>query len=104
LLAVLTPCFSTSQFATIDTGTSVVIAPQADAQAVYDAIPGSQLGANGLFTYPCSANPDVALNFAGQNFNIKAADSECTFSDEFISPLPAAFTPSGRMRLDTRRG
>ncbi|ELU39834.1 Asp domain-containing protein [Rhizoctonia solani AG-1 IA] len=63
-----------SQFATIDTGTSVVIAPQADAQAIYAAIPGSKLGQNGLFTYPCNANPDVALNFAGQNFNIKAAD------------------------------
>ncbi|KAH7334392.1 aspartic peptidase domain-containing protein [Rhizoctonia solani] len=65
---------TTSQFATIDTGTSVVIAPQADAQAIYAAIPGSQLGQNGLFTYPCNANPDVALSFAGQNFNIKAAD------------------------------
>lgn len=79
----LQPCLSSprppsaSQFATIDTGTSVIIAPQADAQAIYTAIPGSQLGANGLFTYPCSANPDVALSFAGQNFNIKAADSEC---------------------------
>lgn len=73
----LIPYTSTSQFATIDTGTSVVIAPQTDAQAIYAAIPGSKLGANGLFTYPCNANPDVALSFAGQNFNINAADSEC---------------------------
>jgi hypothetical protein len=68
--------FSNTRAATIDTGTSAVIAPQADAQAIYAAIPGSKLGANGLYTYPCNANPDVAFNFAGQTFNIKAADSE----------------------------
>jgi hypothetical protein len=75
--------------ATIDTGTSVVIAPQADAQAIYAAIPGSNLGQNGLFTYPCSANPDVALNFAGQNFNIKAADSKLYYFRNAANVLPS---------------
>ncbi|KAG8712958.1 hypothetical protein FRC08_013866 [Ceratobasidium sp. 394] len=65
---------TTSQFATIDTGTSAIIAPQADAQTIYAAIPGSQLGANGLFTYPCNANPSVALSFAGQSFAMNPAD------------------------------
>ncbi|CAE6412871.1 unnamed protein product [Rhizoctonia solani] len=89
------PVQTTSQFATIDTGTSVVIAPQADAQAIYAAIPGSQLGQNGLFTYPCNANPDVALNFAGQNFNIKAADMSLG-SDATNTTCVGAIVPSAQ--------
>ncbi|CCO28287.1 Aspartic protease [Rhizoctonia solani AG-1 IB] len=89
------PVQTTSQLATIDTGTSVVIAPQADAQAIYAAIPGSNLGQNGLFTYPCSANPDVALNFAGQNFNIKAADMSLG-SDATNTTCVGAIVPSAQ--------
>ncbi|KAF8598174.1 acid protease [Ceratobasidium sp. AG-I] len=84
-----------SQFATIDTGTSVVIAPQADAQAIYAAIPGSKLGANGLFTYPCNANPDVALSFAGQNFNINAADMSLG-TDATNTTCTGAIVPSAQ--------
>ncbi|KAG8762075.1 hypothetical protein FRC11_011340 [Ceratobasidium sp. 423] len=84
-----------SQFATIDTGTSVVIAPQADAQAIYAAIPGSKLGQNGLFSYPCNANPDVALSFAGQNFNIKAADMSLG-SDATNTTCVGAIVPSAQ--------
>ncbi|KAF8756165.1 Xylanase inhibitor N-terminal [Rhizoctonia solani] len=89
------PVQTASQFATIDTGTSVVIAPQADAQAIYAAIPGSKLGQNGLFTYPCNANPDVALNFAGQNFNIKAADMSLG-SDATNTTCVGAIVPSAQ--------
>ncbi|CAE6463966.1 hypothetical protein ACGC1H_006663 [Rhizoctonia solani] len=86
---------TTSQFATIDTGTSVVIAPQADAQAIYAAIPGSRLGQNGLFSYPCNANPDVALSFAGQNFKIKAADMSLG-SDATNTTCTGSIVPSGQ--------
>ncbi|CUA69653.1 hypothetical protein RSOLAG22IIIB_04031 [Rhizoctonia solani] len=89
------PVQTASQFATIDTGTSVVIAPQADAQAIYAAIPGSKLGQNGLFTYPCNANPDVALSFAGQNFNIKAADMSLG-SDATNTTCTGAIVPSAQ--------
>ncbi|CAE6436259.1 unnamed protein product [Rhizoctonia solani] len=89
------PVQTTSQFATIDTGTSVVIAPQADAQAIYAAIPGSQLGQNGLFSYPCNANPDVALSFAGQSFNIKAADMSLG-SDATNTTCVGAIVPSAQ--------
>ncbi|KDN41446.1 hypothetical protein RSAG8_07396, partial [Rhizoctonia solani AG-8 WAC10335] len=89
------PVQTASQFATIDTGTSVVIAPQADAQAIYAAIPGSKLGQNGLFSYPCNANPDVALSFAGQNFNIKAADMSLG-SDATNTTCVGAIVPSAQ--------
>ncbi|KAB5591338.1 Aspartic protease [Ceratobasidium theobromae] len=89
------PVQTSFQFATIDTGTSVVLAPLADAQAVYAAIPGSKMGANGLFTYPCNANPDVALNFAGQNFNIKAADMSLG-SDASNQTCTGAIVPSAQ--------
>ncbi|QRV97504.1 aspartyl protease [Ceratobasidium sp. AG-Ba] len=84
-----------SQFATIDTGTSAIIAPQADAQSIYAAIPGSKLGANGLFTYPCKANPTVALSFAGQSFAMNPADMSLG-TDATNTTCTGAIVPSAQ--------
>ncbi|KAF9449928.1 acid protease [Macrolepiota fuliginosa MF-IS2] len=62
------------QQAAIDTGTTLIVAPQAQAAQFYKAIPGSQdasrtIGA-GFFTFPCNANPSVSLAFSGKEFSI----------------------------------
>ncbi|KAF9449879.1 acid protease [Macrolepiota fuliginosa MF-IS2] len=66
-----------NQQAAIDTGTTLIVAPQAQVAQFYQAIPGSQdasqtVGA-GFFTFPCSANPSVSLTFGGKEFAIPSA-------------------------------
>ncbi|KAI0768109.1 aspartic peptidase domain-containing protein [Trametes elegans] len=60
--------------AILDTGTTLIIAPEADAAAVHKAIPGAQSDGQGGFTIPCDTNASVALNFAGQEFAIDTRD------------------------------
>jgi len=61
----------------IDTGTTAIITPPADAQAFYAQIPGSQplTGANaGMYTYPCSSVPTVTFNWGGQDWTVSSAN------------------------------
>lgn len=60
--------------AILDTGTTLVIAPDADAAAVHQAIPGAQSDGQGGFTIPCTTNASVALTFGGQQFAIDTRD------------------------------
>lgn len=60
--------------AILDTGTTLIVAPDADAQAVHAAIPGAQSDGQGGFTIPCNTNASVALTFAGQAFAIDTRD------------------------------
>lgn len=60
--------------AILDTGTTLIIAPDADAQAVHDAIPGAKPDGQGGFTIPCTTTASVALEFGGQQFAIDTRD------------------------------
>lgn len=60
--------------AILDTGTTLIVAPTADAAAVHAAIPGSQSDGQGGFTIPCTTTASVALTFGGQSFAIETQD------------------------------
>jgi hypothetical protein len=60
--------------AILDTGTTLIIAPDADAQAVHQQIPGAKSDGQGGFTIPCTTTASVALEFSGQTFAIDPRD------------------------------
>ncbi|CAL1717130.1 unnamed protein product [Somion occarium] len=60
--------------AIFDTGSTLIIAPDADATAVHQAIPGAKSDGQGGFTIPCSTAASVALTFGGQTFAINPQD------------------------------
>lgn len=60
--------------AILDTGTTLIIAPAADAAAVHKAIPGAQSDGQGGFTIPCTTTATVTLTFGGQAFDINPQD------------------------------
>jgi cathepsin D len=63
----------TSRTAIIDTGTSYVLMPPTDAQALHRLIPGSV--ANGeYYTVPCSATADVQFTFSGVAYSVSPRD------------------------------
>jgi len=60
--------------AILDTGTTLVIAPAADAAAVHAKIPGSKSDGQGGFVIPCTNPAVVSLTFGGQAFDINPID------------------------------
>ncbi|KAF2086041.1 acid protease, partial [Saccharata proteae CBS 121410] len=63
--------------AIIDTGTSFVLIPTADAVALHAQIPGAaqQGGASGeIWTLPCSTTTQLELGFGGRMFNVSHLD------------------------------
>lgn len=58
----------------MDTGTTLLIVPPADATAIHNLIPGANSDGQGGFTVPCTVNATVALTFAGIQFNIDPRD------------------------------
>jgi len=60
--------------AILDTGTTLIIAPPADATAVHNLIPGSKPDGQGGFIIPCTSNASVALKFGGRAFAIDPRD------------------------------
>ena len=60
--------------AILDTGTSLIVAPQADADAVHAAIPGSRADGQGGYTIPCTTNGSFAFTFGGQTFDVDPRD------------------------------
>ena len=60
--------------AILDTGTTLMVLPTADAEAVHAQIPGSQSDGQGGFTIPCTSNAVVSLTFGGQAFDINPSD------------------------------
>ena len=57
----------------LDTGTTVMIVPTADAEAIHKSIPGANNN-GGTFTVPCTTNSSVALTFGKQSFAIDPRD------------------------------
>ena len=60
--------------AILDTGTTLLIVPPADAQAIHQAIPGAADGGNGNFIVPCTTTASLALTFGGRSFAIDPRD------------------------------
>jgi hypothetical protein len=64
----------TGRTAILDTGTTLVLAPAADAQKIHDAIPGAKSDGMGGFTVPCTTKATVSFNFGGSVFTIDPRD------------------------------
>ncbi|KAH9033486.1 acid protease [Lactarius pseudohatsudake] len=64
----------TGRTAILDTGTTLIIASPADADAIHKAIPGSKSDGNGGFVIPCTTNVSMSLSFGGKSFAIDPRD------------------------------
>ncbi|CAE6461421.1 unnamed protein product [Rhizoctonia solani] len=64
----------TGRTAILDTGTSLIIAPPADAQALHAQIPGAKSDGQGGFTIPCTTDAQVAFTMGGKAFAIDPRD------------------------------
>jgi hypothetical protein len=60
--------------AILDTGTTLMVVPQADATAIHALITGAQDAGNGQFVVPCDLTDSVALTFGGGAFAIDPRD------------------------------
>jgi len=60
--------------AILDTGTTLIIAPPADAEALHQAIPGATSNEQGQFTVPCNTAARLAFTFGGKQFEIDPRD------------------------------
>lgn len=60
--------------AILDTGTTLIVAPQIDADAVHAQIPGSKSDGQGGYTIPCTTTKQVAFTFGGVEFPIDTRD------------------------------
>ena len=60
--------------AILDTGTTLLVIPQQDAEKIHKSIPGAQDIGNGTFTVPCTTNSSLALTFGKQAFPIQPQD------------------------------
>ncbi|GAA5983726.1 hypothetical protein JCM11641_001730 [Rhodosporidiobolus odoratus] len=65
---------SAMRTAILDTGTTLMIAPKADAEAIHAAIPGSRPDGQGGFTLPCTTESVLSLSFGGVAFPILPSD------------------------------
>ncbi|KAG2176571.1 hypothetical protein INT44_007234 [Umbelopsis vinacea] len=61
----------------VDTGTSLIVAPVADAEAIHDLIPGAVAIGDSTYTIPCSlktSDIEVQFTISGNTFKLKASD------------------------------
>ncbi|KAF9048515.1 aspartic peptidase A1 [Panaeolus papilionaceus] len=58
----------------LDTGTTLMVVPAADATAIHNLIQGAKSDGQGGFTVPCTTTASVALTFNGQAFAIDPRD------------------------------
>lgn len=68
------PLALASKTAILDTGTTLMVVPQADVTAIHKTIPGAQSDGKGGFTIPCTTNVSLAFTFGGQLFSIDPVD------------------------------
>lgn len=64
----------TGKTAILDTGTTLIVAPAADALAVHQLIDGAQSDGQGGFIVPCDTTASVAMTFGGASFTIDPRD------------------------------
>jgi hypothetical protein len=60
--------------AILDTGTTLIVAPQADADALHAAIPGSKSDGSGGYTIPCTTSKQVAFTIGGKTWKMDPRD------------------------------
>jgi hypothetical protein len=60
--------------AILDTGTTLMVVPAADAQTIHNQITGAKSDGQGGFTVPCTTTDSVALTFGGKAFAIDPRD------------------------------
>lgn len=66
---------NTGSIAAIDTGTTLIYLPVAQAKAFYSSFGAVSYGTSGLFSYPCEMSlTSVGLIFGGVTFQIDIAD------------------------------
>ncbi|PWN25915.1 acid protease [Jaminaea rosea] len=65
---------SQQRTAILDTGTTLIVAPQADADALHSAIPGAKSDGQGGYTIPCTTAKQVSFTFGGKQWPIDARD------------------------------
>jgi hypothetical protein len=58
----------------LDTGTTLMVVPAADAQTIHDQIKGAKSDGQGGFVVPCTLKDSVALTYGGQAFTIDPRD------------------------------
>jgi len=64
----------TGRTAILDTGTTLLVLPDADAQTLHKQIQGAKSDGQGGFTIPCTTKASVAFTFGGQQFAIDPRD------------------------------
>ncbi|KAK5070684.1 hypothetical protein LTR70_010586 [Exophiala xenobiotica] len=67
------PCNFTDRTAIIDTGTTFILMPPADAAALHDLIPGSATSGEG-FTLPCSTTVKLEVSINGKLYAVSPKD------------------------------
>lgn len=65
---------SQQRTAILDTGTTLIVAPQADADALHSAIPGAKSDGQGGYTIPCTTAQQVAFTFGGKSWPMDPRD------------------------------
>ena len=61
--------------AILDTGTTLILAPAADAEAIHAEIPGAKIDEeSGYYVVPCNTTTVVSLAFGGRDFDIDPID------------------------------
>jgi hypothetical protein len=65
---------SKGRTAILDTGTTLIVAPQADADAVHRAIPGAKSDGQGGYTIPCTTTGAVTFSFGGREWPMTPND------------------------------
>lgn len=65
---------SSGRTSILDTGTSLMVAPQKDAEAVHAQIPGAKSDGQGGFTIPCTTTSTLSFKFGGEEWPLLARD------------------------------
>ncbi|EIN10592.1 acid protease [Punctularia strigosozonata HHB-11173 SS5] len=68
-------------FSAIDTGTTLIGAPEEELATIFSKIPGAEPGKEdfeGYWTYPCNTSVNVELSFGGRSWGIDPADFRLT--------------------------
>lgn len=60
--------------ATLDTGTTLIVAPASQADAIHNAIKGAKSDGQGGYTVPCSTNQQISFTFSGHTFTMDPRD------------------------------
>lgn len=94
----------TQRTAILDTGTTLMVMPTEDADAVHAAIPGSKADGQGGYTIPCTTDAGLSFKFGGKEWPIVARDmvflpvDESNLKGECVSAISAG-TVGGDYKL-----